>query len=79
MRAWVFVVQTSSGSADANARLDYKQLKASDVIGTLVSLFETKDVFVKEFQVTLGSRLLKNDLDLDREASLSLCVRFEDC
>ena len=44
-------------------------MKGLDVVGTLISLFETKDVFVKEFQAILGARLLKNDLDLDKEVS----------
>ncbi|KAL8783778.1 MAG: hypothetical protein Q9213_004394 [Squamulea squamosa] len=38
---------------------DYKKSKHLDVIGSLISLFETKDIFVKEFQKVLGERLLK--------------------
>ena len=46
---------------------EYKRSKSSDVIGSLISLFESKDVFVKEFQNILGERLLKKEYDFDRE------------
>ncbi|KAL9628554.1 MAG: hypothetical protein Q9164_007227, partial [Protoblastenia rupestris] len=46
---------------------EYKKSKNSDVIGSLISLFESKDVFVKEFQNIFGERLLKKEHELDRE------------
>lgn len=46
---------------------DYKKSKNSDVIGSLISLFESKDVFVKEFQSILGERLLQKEYEFDRE------------
>lgn len=46
---------------------EYKKSKHSDVIGFLISLFESKDVFVKEFQNVLGERLLKKEYEFDRE------------
>ncbi len=46
---------------------EYKKSKNSDVIGSLISLFESKDVFVKEFQNILGERLLKKEYEFDRE------------
>ncbi len=46
---------------------EYKKSKNSDVIGSIVSLFESKDVFVKEFQNILGERLLKKEYEFDRE------------
>ena len=46
---------------------EYKKSKTSDVIGSLISLFESKDVFVKEFQNILGERLLKKEYEFDRE------------
>ena len=46
---------------------DYKKSKNSDVIGSLISLFESKDVFVKEFQNILGERLLQKEYEFDRE------------
>lgn len=46
---------------------DYKKSKNSDVIGSLISLFESKDIFVKEFQNILGERLLKKEYEFDRE------------
>ncbi|KAL8893835.1 MAG: hypothetical protein Q9192_004875 [Flavoplaca navasiana] len=46
---------------------DYKKSKYLDVIGSLISLFETKDIFVKEFQKVLGERLLKQAQDFEKE------------
>ena len=46
---------------------DYKKSKNSDVIGSLISLFDSKDVFVKEFQNILGERLLRKEFDFERE------------
>lgn len=46
---------------------EYKKSKNSDVIGSLISLFESKDIFVKEFQNILGERLLKKEYEFDRE------------
>ena len=46
---------------------EYKKSKSLDVIGTLISLFETKDVFVKEFQNILGERLLRHHREFDKE------------
>ena len=46
---------------------DYKKSKNSDVIGSLISLFESKDVFVKEFQSILGERLLQKEYEFERE------------
>ena len=52
--------------------IEYKKSKNSDVIGTLISLFETKDIFVKEFQNIMGERLLKADFDFDKEVRANL-------
>ncbi|KAI4159989.1 MAG: hypothetical protein LQ342_006117 [Letrouitia transgressa] len=46
---------------------DYKKPKRLDIIGSLISLFDTKDIFVKEFQNVLGERLLKKDYKFDKE------------
>ncbi|KAL9610999.1 MAG: hypothetical protein Q9167_004344 [Letrouitia subvulpina] len=46
---------------------DYKKPKRLDIIGSLISLFDTKDIFVKEFQNVLGERLLKKDYRFDKE------------
>ncbi|KAI4128996.1 MAG: hypothetical protein LQ338_002463 [Usnochroma carphineum] len=46
---------------------DYKKSKHLDVIGSLISLFESKDIFVKEFQQVLGERLLKEGQDFEKE------------
>lgn len=46
---------------------EYKKSKHLDVIGSLISLFETKEVFVKEFQKVLGEMLLKQGQDFEKE------------
>ncbi|EEP76142.1 conserved hypothetical protein [Uncinocarpus reesii 1704] len=53
-----------------DAAADYKKSKHSDVIGSLVSLFESKEVFVKELQRVLSDRLLKKKRDYDLEISV---------
>jgi anaphase-promoting complex subunit 2 len=63
-----------------DAALDYKKSKNSDVIGSLISLFESKETFVKELQIMLGERLLRKRTDLSQELSVLelLKVRFGD-
>jgi len=63
-----------------NASSEYKKSKSHDVIGTLISLFDTKDIFVKEFQIILGERLLKPELNFDKETRVLelLKLRFGD-
>lgn len=46
---------------------EYRKSKNSDIIASLISLFDSKDVFVKEFQKILGERLLKKEYDYDKE------------
>lgn len=48
--------------------IEYKKSKKSDIIGSLISLFDSNDLFVKEFQNILGERLLK-EFDYEKEAS----------
>lgn len=64
----------------ANTSQEYKKSKSHDVIGTLISLFDTKDIFVKEFQIILGERLLKPELNFDKETRILelLKLRFGD-
>ncbi|MCJ1248476.1 hypothetical protein MMC30_005694 [Trapelia coarctata] len=59
---------------------EYKKSKSHDVIGTLISLFDTKDIFVKEFQIILGERLLKPEHNFDKETRVLelLKLRFGD-
>lgn len=63
-----------------DAAPDYKKPKNSDVIGSLISLFESKETFVKELQNMLGERLLRKRADFHREISVLelLKVRFGD-
>lgn len=47
--------------------LDFRANKPSDVISTLVSIYDSKDLFVKELQVLLAQRLLSiNDDGVER-------------
>lgn len=55
------------GVGYTNCSTEYKKVKSSDIIGTLVSLFETKDVFVKEFQNVIGEQLLKSGTSSEKE------------
>ncbi|KAJ5745749.1 hypothetical protein N7520_010931 [Penicillium odoratum] len=63
-----------------DAAPDYRKAKSSDVIDSLVSLFDSKETFVKELQTLLGDRLLQKREDYDQEISVLelLKVRFGD-
>ena len=55
---------------------DYKKSKHSDVIGSLISLFESKDVFIKEFQNILGERLLRKEYEFEKEIRVLELLRL---
>lgn len=38
---------------------EYRRIRGTDVVGSLISLYESKEVFVKEFQMVLAERLLE--------------------
>ena len=61
-----------------DAAPDYMKSKNTDVIGSLISLFDSKDVFVKELQTALADRLLKKKADYDQEVGVleHLKLRF---
>lgn len=63
-----------------DAAPDYKKSKNSDVIGSLISLLESKEVFVREFQTNLADRLLQPGKDFDQETKVieHLKLRFGD-
>ncbi|OAP58439.1 hypothetical protein AYL99_07529 [Fonsecaea erecta] len=64
-----------------DAAPDYsKSNKPTDVIGSFVTLFETKDVFVKELQAGMAERLLKNKAHFHEEVGMleHLKIRFGD-
>ncbi|KIW78644.1 hypothetical protein Z517_08482 [Fonsecaea pedrosoi CBS 271.37] len=64
-----------------DAAPDYmKSNKTTDVIGSLVTLFETKEVFVRELQSAMAERLLKNKADFTQEIGVveHLKLRFGD-
>lgn len=61
------------GLADDEELADYRKSKGSDIIQMLVSIYDTKDVFIKELQVLLAQRLLEiKDYDLERDVGLAL-------
>ena len=48
--------------------IDFRANKPTDVISTLVSIYDSKDLFVKELQVLLAQRLLAvTDGNYERE------------
>ncbi|KAE8351301.1 hypothetical protein BDV28DRAFT_22281 [Aspergillus coremiiformis] len=63
-----------------DAAPDYRKSKSSDVIGSLVSLFDSKEAFVKEMQRLLADRLVQKRADFDQEMSVLelLKLRFGD-
>ncbi|OGM50131.1 anaphase-promoting complex subunit ApcB [Aspergillus bombycis] len=63
-----------------DAAPDYRKSKTSDVIGSLISLFDSKEAFVKEMQRMLADRLLQRRTDFDQEMSVLelLKLRFGD-
>ena len=50
-----------------DAAPDYMKSKNTDVVGSLTSLFESKEVFIRELQTTLAERLLKHKPDFNLE------------
>ncbi|KAK4055575.1 hypothetical protein OIV83_000121 [Microbotryomycetes sp. JL201] len=51
-----------------DAPADFRKSKGSDIIQMLVSIYDTKDVFIKELQVMLAQRLLAiKDYSLEKE------------
>lgn len=63
-----------------DAASDYRKSKSSDVIDSLISLFDSKETFVKELQTLLAGRLLQKRENFDQEISVLelLKVRFGD-
>jgi len=50
---------------------DFRTNKPSDIISTLVSIYDSKDLFVKELQVLLAQRLLSiHDGKFEREVGV---------
>ncbi|KAI9745196.1 MAG: hypothetical protein M1818_001474 [Claussenomyces sp. TS43310] len=58
----------------------YKRTKSADVIGTLIGVLGSQDVFIKEFQNVIGENLLKHEEDFGKELKLLslLKTRFGD-
>lgn len=52
---------------------DFRTNKPSDVISTLVSIYDSKELFVKELQVLLAQRLLAiTDGSFEREVKMQI-------
>ena len=45
----------------------YKRSKSADILGTLIAVLGSQDVFIKEFQSIIGEHLLKNDGGFEKE------------
>jgi hypothetical protein len=53
--------------------IDFRANKPSDVVSTLVSIYDSKDLFVKELQVLLAQRLLAvTDGNYEKEVCLMI-------
>lgn len=50
----------------------YKRRKNADVIGTLIGVLGSQEVFIKEFQSIIGENLLRHDGDFDCEVSSNM-------
>jgi hypothetical protein len=56
---------------------DFRTNKPSDVISTLVSIYDSKDLFIKELQVLLAQRLLAvSDGNYDNEVTVPINVHI---
>lgn len=83
-------IQNDGGELDWNdmnwmpdpvdAAPDFRKSKTADVIGSLISLFDSKETFVKEMQNMLAERLLQKRTDYVQEMSVLelLKLRFGD-
>ena len=73
-------VSVALESAQSVADLtEFRSGKASDIISTLVSIHDTREVIIKELQVLLGQRLLAvKDYDAVKEVSRSQKSRADD-
>ena len=49
----------------------YKKSKNVDIIGTLIRVLGSQDVFIKEFQTIIGENLLKYDGGFEKEVGVS--------
>jgi len=47
----------------------YKRSKNADIIGTLIGVLGSQDLFIKEFQNIIGENLLKHDGSFEKEVS----------
>lgn len=60
----------NDGASDSFLSADFHLNKKSDIIQMLVSIYDSKDVFIKEFQVLLAQSLLDvKDYNADRQVS----------
>lgn len=54
--------------------IEFRTNKPSDVISTLVSIYDSKDLFVKELQVLLAQRLLAINNDDNERLDKEVCI-----
>jgi anaphase-promoting complex subunit 2 len=50
----------------------YKRSKNADIIGTLIGVLGSQEVFIKEFQTIIGENFLKHDGNFEREVSCAI-------
>ena len=68
-RCWTWYVRCNlNGTITDIILLDFRTNKPSDIISTLVSIYDSQDLFIKELQVLLAQRLLAiKDGNFDKE------------
>lgn len=54
----------------------YKRSKNADVIGTLIGVLGSQEVFIKEFQNIIGENLLKSEGDFEKEVKYNSHITF---
>jgi anaphase-promoting complex subunit 2 len=55
----------------------YKRSKSADIIGTLIGVLGSQEVFIKEFQNIIGENLLKHDGGFEKEVSSSNIIQIQ--
>jgi anaphase-promoting complex subunit 2 len=69
---WIVDMEWVPDPVDAGP--GYKRSKNADVLGTLIGVLGSPDVFIKEFQRIIGDNLLKNEISFTREVMINLMM-----
>lgn len=68
-------LNSAGPETDENILTAFRSTRQTDIISTLVSIYDSKDIFVKELQILLGKRLLEiKDQNYDAEVHFLLSI-----